>query len=311
MDIKMSKQTVIDFVSIIFIIAIGFFIVRTKPGLIGVILKNFPNHSSITPIPTEKVETTLLTEDLKVGSSGDDVIILQSALTTNNLLPKNLVTGYFGAQTQNAVISFQKENNILQSGELDSVTRNRFNKVFGETFDRQYYLSLVPTVVPVPTAIQNSINNDDGKWGVAEREAGTQYGWSMNVGDDPVMASAQEVFDALNNYRSKKGTHGLNWDGNLASYAQERATFIQANGLDDHAGFKNYISDVDNRRKLGFLGLGENASTGYRMTGTHIIEWIFASDQPHDSNQLDSSWTDVGIGVSGTSVDIIFGYDRF
>jgi len=33
---------------------------------------------------------------------------------------------------------------------------------------------------------------------------------------------------------------------------------------------------------------------------------VFAGDTPHDNNQLDSSWTAVGIGVSETFVDIIF-----
>jgi uncharacterized protein YkwD len=104
---------------------------------------------------------------------------------------------------------------------------------------------------------------------------------------------------------------GLNWDGNLGSYAQERVAQLVANGgVDDHKGFREYIGNTDNRKRLGFYGLGENASCGFRLTGTHIIEWLFAGDPPHENNQLDPNWSDVGIGISNTCITLIFGYDR-
>lgn len=252
---------------------------------------------------------TLISSELKIGSSGTEVKVLQSALATRNYLSKNLVTSYFGEQTKKAVESFQKDSKLTTNGVLDEKTRDVFNAHFGKDNDSNYYLSLIPTQI----IYQNNTSNSDtsGEWGKSQRVEGTDHGWTMKVGLDPVMGTAQETFDALNIYRSKKGVHGLNWDGNLGSYAQQRVTQLVANGgVDDHKGFREYIGNTENRKRLGFYGLGENASCGFRLTGTHIIEWLFAGDAPHENNQLDSNWTDVGIGVSNTCITLIFGYDR-
>lgn len=255
---------------------------------------------------------TLVSAELKIGSTGTEVQVLQSALSTKNYMSKNLITGYYGEQTKKAVESFQSESKLSVSGILDENTRNTFNAFFGKDNDAKYYLDLIPTNIVIQNNSNNSnSNNTSGEWGKSERVAGTDHGWTMKVGSDPVMGTAQEIFDALNIYRSKKGVRGLNWDGNLGSYAQQRAADLVANGgVDDHKGFREYISNTDNRKRLGFYGLGENASCGFRLTGTHIIEWLFAGDAPHENNQLNSNWSDVGVGVSNTCVTLIFGYDR-
>ncbi len=172
-----------------------------------------------------------------------------------------------------------------------------------------------PTATPVPvvvTAAPTSVPapQEENKYGVARKVEGSEYGYTMDVQDDATMASAQEIFDALNRYRTGKGIHALNWDNNLASFAIERANYFESSGLDEHRGFLDYVNNGDNRKKLGFWALGENASKGYKLSGTHLIEWVFAGDAPHDNNQLSGDWTDVGIGVNGTSVDLVFGGKR-
>jgi uncharacterized protein YkwD len=255
---------------------------------------------------------TLVSSELKIGSTGTEVQILQSALSTKKYISKNLITGYYGEQTKKAVESFQSASKLAISGIMDENTRKAFNASFGKDNDSNYYLSLIPTTIAFQNSSNNSSNtNSSGEWGKSERVEGTDHGWTMKVGNDPVMGTAQETFDALNIYRSKKGVHGLNWDGNLGSYAQQRAADLVANGgVDDHRGFREHIGNTENRKRLGFYGLGENASCGFRLTGTHIIEWLFAGDPPHENNQLNSNWSDVGIGISNTCITLIFGYDR-
>lgn len=255
---------------------------------------------------------TLISSELKIGSTGTEVQVLQSALSTKNYISKNLITGYYGEQTKKAVESFQNASKLSINGIMDENTRKAFNAFFGKNNDSKHYLNLTPTKIVFQNNTNNSgSTNPSGEWGKSERVEGTDHGWTMKVGNDPVMGTAQETFDALNVYRSKKGVRGLNWDGNLGSYAQQRAADLVANGgVDDHKGFKEYIDNTDNRKRLGFYGLGENASCGFRLTGTHIIEWLFAGDAPHENNQLNSNWSDVGIGVSNTCVTLIFGSDR-
>lgn len=174
-----------------------------------------------------------------------------------------------------------------------------------------------PTSTPRPTAAPKSTRvptraptpSPTREWGVARQVA--EHEWKILVGQDERMATPEETFEALNVYRQRHGSGALIWDGNLAEYAQTRAEgFLRKRKLDQHQGFREYVSNDENRRSLGFWGLGENAAYGTRLFGVHLIEWIFAGDEPHDRNQLNPQWTHVGIGISGTAVDLIFGRNK-
>ncbi len=172
--------------------------------------------------------------------------------------------------------------------------------------------SITPTETPVKVKNDVSVNkivSDTGKdnepWGVAKQV--DEHTWTMKVGSDPVMATRDEILSALNEYRSKNGSQKLTVDSQLTAYAQTRADYFAANGLDGHKGFNDFLDNQDGFKKLGFNWLGENASYGYKLNGVHLIEWVYGGDDPHDKNQLDTRWDHVGIGIRGTSTCIIFG----
>ena len=147
-------------------------------------------------------------------------------------------------------------------------------------------------------------------WGVAQKVDDVTY--SIKVGYDENMATPSEVLDALNQYRSTKGVSSLVWDDSLAQYAQGRAnTFESIGGTDKHAGFNNFLENEDGFNQLRYNRVGENSFYGGPLTGTHLIEWVFTQSPGHDSNQLDSGWTHVGIGVSASSVNLIFASGKF
>lgn len=154
-------------------------------------------------------------------------------------------------------------------------------------------------MTPTPQVSKNDV------WGIAKQvDAQT---WSMQVGKDERIGTSQEIFSALNAYRQKNGKGTLSWDDKLTSYAVSRVQlFTQLNTTDKHAGFVEYMHN-NGFNILGFMSLGENSSFGYQLAGVHLIEWVYAGDKPHDDNQLNSSWTHVGIGVSGLATDLIFG----
>ena len=83
--------------------------------------------------------------------------------------------------------------------------------------------------------------------------------------------------------------------------------FYLAKNTDKHTGFKACMEKEECASKLGRDYLGENSAYGYKLYGVHLIEWIFAGDEPHNSNQLNTRWIYVGVGVKGLGVDIIFG----
>jgi uncharacterized protein YkwD len=177
--------------------------------------------------------------------------------------------------------------------------------------------TLILKETPIPTQITPVYANNNiqiptptptSTWGVASQVG--EHTYTMKVGTDERMATPQEILDALNAYRAKNGSGPLSWHQGLASYAQERANYFNSTGtLDNHAGFNQFASNPDNIRQgdSNFHGIGENSGIGFKLLGVHLIEWVFSSDEGHNKNQLNPSWTHVGIGVSGTAVDFIFG----
>lgn len=117
---------------------------------------------------------------------------------------------------------------------------------------------------------------------------------------------------ALNDYRQKNGKAPLQWDGKLAQYAQERAALFNSQGkLDFHAGFNDLIHNQDGFHKMGFYSLGENSGYNHpSMDPVALIENSYAHSSEHNANQLSSNWSYVGIGVSGSSTDVVFGGSR-
>ncbi len=176
-------------------------------------------------------------------------------------------------------------------------------------FSKQVHEIEIGTVRVVPSESPNpdeAENQDPGVWGVA-RQIG-EHTWTVKLADDDRMGTPQEIFSALNSYRQRLDKEALIWDDALASYAQKRADLFTLLGhTDEHAGFSNFVNNQSGFQTLGFNGLGENSSFGYKLLGVHIIEWMYAADKPHNDNQLNSEWTHVGVGVNGVATDLVFG----
>lgn len=279
-------------------IASVYFLATKNPYFISNINKITKN---IKPTPNQ-----LISAGLQVGSTGEDVKIIQTALRLDETIyPSGIVSGYYGELTKQAVKNFQKKLGLNKSGSIDADTANKFNEIYGNK-TKDYYLGLVPS----PEVVQLNINNssvipDLEEWGRAKQVS--EHTWTMKISFDSKMATPIEIFEALNSYRQKHGRNSLNWDDRLAKYASQRTQyFTQIGYLDEHAGFSEFVKSEENVRSLGFWWLGENSSYGYRLEGVHLIEWIYAGDQPHNDNQLNPDWTHVGVGVDGYQTDIIF-----
>lgn len=163
-------------------------------------------------------------------------------------------------------------------------------------------------IIPEPTfapIIKKAITTENSRY-PAKRIS--EHQWTLEIAPDSSMATPQEIFEALNNYRIKQGKNTLTWNNYLADFAQKRALlFTQLDKLDDHTGFYDFIYRQNGLSEIGFFKLGENSSFDYKLSGVNLVEKVFAGDKPHDDNQLDPIWTHVGIGVSSDSTNIIFG----
>lgn len=181
---------------------------------------------------------------------------------------------------------------------------------------------IIPTQKTVPYAVNLAVSS------LGQQEIGDSYvlGASKVVAV-PAMAESrktpipseteptlisQQIYLALNAYRAKKGSSPLKWDARLADFAGTRAKQLLSLGaLDNHAGFKSFINTQDGLAKLGFSSMGENSSWASSIPSPEsLIENQYASDPPHDSNQLNPGWQYVGVGIAGNYTDLVFGGKR-
>lgn len=161
--------------------------------------------------------------------------------------------------------------------------------------------TLVVTWAPPPPVVPTI------RWGIADKVA--EHLYQIHVGQDQTMSTNDELFQALNIYRELHGVPALQTNDDLCRFADIRIKQLTDLGtLDGHKGFKEYLDSEDNWKNLsGLISVGENNSIGYRLTGTHLIEWIFDADEEHRSNQLDARWNQGCVRIQGTIVEVLFG----
>jgi peptidoglycan hydrolase-like protein with peptidoglycan-binding domain len=89
-------------------------------GIIGV------EDNNVIPADTSCVT---LTNSLSLGAQGNDVTMLQRALTSGGFLAPGYITGYFGPITRQAVIDFQSAHGISPIGFVGPLTRTAIESV--------------------------------------------------------------------------------------------------------------------------------------------------------------------------------------
>lgn len=210
-----------------------------------------------------------------------------------------------------AFVSFANKGQILHVlSKYRQVTQNPSNTRIVE-LNTSKLLTVTPfqkpTITPqVKRKTTTTKAPTQEEWGVAKEISEGTY--TIRVGSDAAMGNPQEVLSALNAYRNTSGRSTLSWDDKLASYAQSRADHMNSiQTTDKHEGFNRFLEQEDGFNKLGFYRLGENSYYGGPLNGTHVIEWVFAKSPGHDANQKDPDWTHVGIGVTNSTINLIFG----
>lgn len=122
---------------------------------------------------------------------------------------------------------------------------------------------------------------------------------------DPRMSSADELFEAMNNYRKAHNAQILQKSDLLCKVAQNRASEQQANGkLDGHTGFEKYAKDQQEFSVMGEVLFG-GAQPQY---GVHIVEYGWdRSLTGHREAIRNPSWQYGCGGIAGYFAVFIFG----
>jgi len=113
-------------------------------------LESAAQESKLPPGQAKKLE---ILQNLTLGSSGDDVKVMQELLLQEGVYPAGLITGFFGELTRSAVIRFQEKyaDEILVpvglmrgSGFAGSATRKKINKLLGGEVSAPPVTSVLP-----------------------------------------------------------------------------------------------------------------------------------------------------------------------
>ena len=100
----------------------------------------------------------LLMAQLQFGSRGAEVSKLQTFLATNSLVyPEQLVTGYFGALTQKAVIQFQIAYGIPAVGRVGPMTLQKMNMIMSTGSGIDVSVPAVTSTGVTSTSGQNTV----------------------------------------------------------------------------------------------------------------------------------------------------------
>lgn len=220
------------------------------------------------------------------------IIILLLTLYSGAASANNSVTEIvFVRQTQ--AVNFSNKNTQAVIIEEKAATLVSHIEIVGKKID-----SPKVTVTPAENPEEKNTQEESSNKGNGEEKTESK-------------SSDNTLLEALNAYRQKNGKEPLSWDGKLAEYAQNRAElFSKQNGLDGHTGFNDFIKNQNGFNNLGFSSLGENSGIGHELEPAELIENIYGKSPSHNENQLNSRWSHVGIGVSNTATNFIFGGNK-
>ncbi len=158
------------------------------------------------------------------------------------------------------------------------------------------------TLVPIPN--EQTENGTDSEWSLEKVDEGLTL---AEIPTDPRMSTPDELFEAMNSYRSAHGLSTLTKDDTLCFIAQSRAEELHQLGkLDNHEGLSKYL---DYFIQAGFTNqAGEVLFYGGPLYGVHIIEYGWdRSLTGHREVIQDPNYNHGCGGISGEAVVFIFG----
>lgn len=118
-----------------------------------------------------------------------------------------------------------------------------------------------------------------------------------------ITPSKQQLLDLINNERSKAGVKPLSFDDTLNRVAQLKSDDMKANNYFSHNS-PTYGTPFQMMQKFGvsFKSAGENIATNYSVADAHTA---FMNSPGHRANILNSSYTNIGIGITNNSGSLI------
>jgi uncharacterized protein YkwD len=235
--------------------------------------------------------------DLYYGAEGDEVKRLQIFLSENypESYPTGLITGYFGKKTEEAVIAFQKDQGLPETGYVGALTRDKINMIIGASTATETEagageneqtpgteLNETPESIPVDPAPAAEENDPSSEYVIEKFE---EYDLAKIAG---------AVHEKVNEKRLEDGDGPLRWSAAAAMVAQEHSN---DQGLDNiaitdptkrchyplirHEGFSFGFSVGDRmqERNVGYRTAGENIAMVpaskdlvYRYPADHVPE---------------------------------------
>lgn len=166
-----------------------------------------------------------------------------------------------------------------------------------------------PSVSPTPYSLESKVkqnltkpNSESFNWTVEKVD---EHLTKMQLPADDHMSTANELFDAMNNYRKAHNIGLIDQTPGICDIAQKRAQEQLGNGdLDGHAGFDKYVQNQNELSAMGEVLFGGSQP----QSGVHIIEFGWnRSLTGHKEAIQNPDWHYGCGGVAGYFAVFIFG----
>lgn len=131
---KVTQKALINFQKAQGLEPVGSLGPKTRDLINSLLGKSPKAVAKSSPETTAPVSTKKLTQELNLGSKGQEVIILQEFLQKNGwgIPDDGPVTGYFGKVTMKALLNFQKAKGLAAVGIVGSQTRELINSLLAK-----------------------------------------------------------------------------------------------------------------------------------------------------------------------------------
>lgn len=121
--------------------------------------------------PVKSASYASINNQLGIGSTGNDVINLQTFLASNHdIYPEGIISGYYGRLTAKAVMQFQLYYGISMVGYVGPLTLAKINSVIASGYGIDIYGPLISNV-----SIEKTSTSAVLSWNTSETARGKVY----------------------------------------------------------------------------------------------------------------------------------------
>ncbi|SDC82512.1 MULTISPECIES: CAP domain-containing protein [unclassified Candidatus Frackibacter] len=252
----------------------------------------------LTVIPVGQANAATV---LEYRMHNDKVVTLQKLLKAEGYNP-GPVNGYFMYMTKRAVINFQEDNDLEETGDVDAETWNLLKSKAGQVDNPQNDNTKNDTGSNNNTNNNDNSNNDDYNNDSQSPNSNQDQQLDTNPISQPtnpqigqMTTEEKRMLELLNKERTQRGLEPLEVDIRLVRLARKKSRdMIEKNYFSHKSPTYGLVYDMLRNAGIRYRTAGENLAGNSTITKAHTA---LMNSTGHRRNILKEDYTKIGIGI--------------